>query len=103
MRLFRPISRVKFTTSMKIQNTKEVLQATHANLSLSEFNDVNLQQATFTNVNLAKASFTDINFSGAKFSNLNLTNVEIEACDTTGMKFRGVLVSDLFEAYGRKT
>ena len=39
---------------------------------------------------------------GAKFSNLNLTNVEIEACDTTGMKFRGVLVSDLFDAYKRE-
>jgi uncharacterized protein YjbI with pentapeptide repeats len=87
---------------MKIQNTKEALQATHANLSLSEFNDVNLQEATFINVNLSKASFTDINFSGAKFSNLNLINVEIEACDTTGMKFRGVLVSDLFDAYKRK-
>jgi uncharacterized protein YjbI with pentapeptide repeats len=77
---------------MKIQNTKETLQAAHANLSRSEFNDVNL----------SKAVFTDINFSGAKFSNLNLTNVEIEACETTGMKFRGVLVSDLFDAYRRK-
>jgi len=54
------------------------------------------------NVNFSKATFTDINFSGAKFSNLNLTNVEIEACETTGMKFRGVLVSDLFDAYKRK-
>jgi uncharacterized protein YjbI with pentapeptide repeats len=53
-------------------------------------------------VNLSKATFTDINLSGAKFSNLNLTNVEIEACDTTGMKFRGVLVADLFEAYRKK-
>jgi len=86
---------------MKIQNTKEVLQAAHADLSRSEFNDVNLQEAIFTNVNLSKATFTDINFSGAKFSNLNLTNVEVEACDTTGMKFRGVLVSDLFDAYKR--
>ena len=88
--------------SMKIQNTNETLQATHADLSRSAFNDVNLQEAQFTNVNLSKAAFTDINFSGAKFSNLNLTNVEIEACDTTGMKFRGVLVSDLFDAYRRK-
>ena len=87
---------------MKIQNTKEALQATHSNLSGSEFNDVNLQEATFTNVNLSQAKFTDINFTGAKFSNLNLANVEIEACETTGMKFRGVLVADLFEAYRRK-
>ena len=88
---------------MKIHNTKEILQVTIANLSGSEFNDVNLQAATFTNVNLSKATFTDINFSGAKFSNLNLTNVEIDACETTGMKFRGVLVSELFDAYKRKT
>jgi len=87
---------------MKIQNTKETLQVTNANLSRSEFDDVNLQEAAFTNVNLSKATFTDINFSGAKFSNLNLTNVEIEACETTGMKFRGVLVSELFDAYRRK-
>jgi uncharacterized protein YjbI with pentapeptide repeats len=93
----------KSFTPMKIQNIKEALQATNANLSKSEFNDVNLQEATFTNINLSKATFTDINFSGAKFSNLNLTNVEIEACETRGMKFRGVLVSDLFEAYRRKT
>ena len=80
---------------MKIQNTKETLQAMNANLSRSEFDDVNLEGASFTNVNLSMATFTDINFSGAKFSNLNLTNVEIEACETTGMKFRGVLVSEL--------
>ncbi len=88
---------------MKIQNTKETLQVANANLSRSEFDDVNLQEATFNNVNLSKAKFTDINFSGAKFSNLNLTNVEIEACETAGMRFRGVLVSELFDAYRRKT
>ncbi len=87
---------------MKIQNTKETLQAANASPSRSEFDDVNLQEATFTNVNLSKATFTDINFSGAKFGNLNLTNVEIEACETTGMKFRGVLVAELFDAYKRK-
>lgn len=86
---------------MKIENTKETLHATNANLARSVFDDVNLQGATFTNVNLSKTAFTDINFSGAKLSNLNLTNVEIEACETAGMKIRGVLVSDLFEAYKR--
>jgi len=88
---------------MIIQNTKDTIQATHANLARSAFDDVNLQETRFNNVNLAKATFTDINFTGAKFSNLNLTNVEIEACETAGMKFRGVLVSDLFEAYRKKT
>ena len=87
---------------MKIQNTKETLQATNANLAGSKFDDVNLHEASFTNVNLSMATFTDINFSGAKFNNLNLTNVVIEACETTGMKFRGVLVSELFDAYMRK-
>ena len=87
---------------MEIQDTKETLQARNADLSRSEFTDVNLQGARFTDVNLSKATFTDINFSGARFSNLNLTNVEIDACDTTGMKFRGVLVADLFDAYKRR-
>jgi uncharacterized protein YjbI with pentapeptide repeats len=84
---------------MKIQNTQTVLQVTNANLASSVFDDVNLQAASFTNVNLSKAQFTDINFSGAKLSNLNLTDVDIEACETKGMKIRGVLVSDLFLAY----
>lgn len=86
---------------MNIQNTKETLQATNANLARSKFDDVNLQEACFTNVDLSLATFTDINFSGAKFSNLNLTNVEIEACETAGMRIRGVLVSELFDAYQR--
>lgn len=83
---------------MKIQNSKQTLQAMHSNLSRPEFNDVNLQAAQFTNVNFSPATFTGTNFSGEKFSNLNLTNSEIEACDTTGMKFRGVLASVLFDA-----
>lgn len=99
----RRLSLDKIRNIMKIQNTKETLQAINANLSRSEFDDVNLQEASFTNVNLSMATFTDINFSGARLSNLNLTNVEIEACETTGMKIRGILVSDLFEAYKRKT
>ena len=84
---------------MKIHDTKETLQATNADLARSEFDDVNLQDARFKNVNLSNATFTDTNFRGANFKNLNLTNVEIEACDTTGMKIRGVLVSDLFNEY----
>lgn len=87
---------------MDIQNTKETLQVTNADLSQSKFDDVNLREALFNNVNLSKATFTDINFSGAKFSNLNLSNVEIEACETTGMTIRGVLVSELFETYRKK-
>lgn len=87
---------------MKIQNTHETLLVNHANLARSAFDDVNLQEAVFNNVNLCLSTFTDINFSGAKFSNLNLTNVEMEACETTGMKIRGVLVSELFEAYRRQ-
>ncbi len=48
---------------MKLHNTKEALQATNADLSASQFNDVNLQEATFTNVNLSRVRFTDINLS----------------------------------------
>ena len=53
-------------------------------------------------MNLSKAAFTDNNFSGLKVSQLNRTNVEIEACDTTGMKFDGVQASDRFDAYRGK-
>lgn len=48
---------------MKLHNTKEALQATNADLSASEFNDVNLQEAIFMNVNRSRATFTDINLS----------------------------------------
>jgi uncharacterized protein YjbI with pentapeptide repeats len=87
---------------MNIQNTKETLRVTNTDLSRSEFTDVNLQEAQFTDINLSKARFTDINFSGSKLSNLNLTDVEIDACETKGMKICGVLVADLFHAYRGK-
>ena len=44
---------------MKIQNTKEALQATNADLSRSEFDDVNLREATFTNVKSHETFSTD--------------------------------------------
>ncbi|MBS0664511.1 MAG: pentapeptide repeat-containing protein [Verrucomicrobia bacterium] len=87
---------------MKLKNTGEALEVTNSNLANSVFDDVNLQGASFNNVNLSKSTFADINFSGSRFDNLNFTQVEIGACDTTGMKIRGILVSDLFEAYRRQ-
>lgn len=98
----RACSVIHISSLMKLQNVKETLHATNADLSRSVFDDVNLADATFNNVNLSKATFTDINLRGAKFSNLDLTDVEIEACETSGMKFRGILVSDLFDAYRKK-
>jgi uncharacterized protein YjbI with pentapeptide repeats len=42
--------------------------AEHADISGSEFHDVNLAGADFNNVNMSKAKFHDINFSDVTFT-----------------------------------
>ena len=84
---------------MKIQDTKETLLVTNADLSGATFTDVNLREAQFTDVNLSKATFADINLSEVTFSRVNLANVEITDCNISGMKIKGILVSELLKSY----
>jgi uncharacterized protein YjbI with pentapeptide repeats len=88
--------------TMHLANLKATLVATNADLSDSQFHDVNLGEAQFSDVNLAEAQFNDVNLSEAKLSNVNLTKVVIEDCDLTGMKINGVLVTDLLRAHGKQ-
>ena len=54
--------------------------AEHADLSGSQFHDVNLGGATFNNVNLSKA----------RFHNINLSDVTITAAQIGGAKFKHI-------------
>lgn len=72
-----------------------------SNLRKSIFDDVNLEQCTYENVNLNGARYNNVNLANASFSNLNLSNVEINDANLQGMRINGILVSDLFEAWGK--
>jgi len=101
---YRPLSsnrEIPKPPPMNINDTKETLIVTNANLSGSTFTDVSLHQAQFTDVNLSESKFCDINFSNSTFSNVNLSNVEIHNCDTSGMRIHGILVSELLSAHGK--
>jgi uncharacterized protein YjbI with pentapeptide repeats len=87
---------------MNIQDVRDALQVTNADLSSSRFADVSLRAAQFADVNLSQSSFTDIDFSGAKFSDVNLSHVDIQECDVTGMKINGILVSELLANFTKK-
>lgn len=78
-------------------------QFNDCNLESSVFNDVNLHGSTYENINMSKARFNNINMSEVSLSNLNLENTEINDANMVGMKINGVLVTDLFEAYERKS
>ena len=73
------------------------------NLRLAKFDDVNLAESTYENVNLSGAKYNNVNLAGASFSNLNLSNVEIKDANLEGMTIDGVLVSDMFEAWQKRT
>jgi uncharacterized glyoxalase superfamily protein PhnB len=73
---------------MKINNSREPIQAKDSNFADSGFSNVNLAGALFDNVNLAGATFNDV----------NLSRVRITAANTTGMTINDVDVSALVHA-----
>lgn len=85
---------------MNLRDNKETL-FTDADLSHSQFTDVNLQGAQFADVNLSQTAFTDINLTGATFHDVNLSHVEITDGCLAGMKINGVLVSQFSRYYQR--
>jgi uncharacterized protein YjbI with pentapeptide repeats len=50
---------------------------------------------------LSDSSFSNIALAGARFSNVNLKNSSIVDAAIDGMRINGVLVTDLFIAYGQ--
>jgi uncharacterized protein YjbI with pentapeptide repeats len=66
-----------------------------------EFDNVNLSDASFNNINMSRVSFHGINFDGAKFTAVGFTNVTIDDCELAGLKIRGILVTDMMDAYNK--
>jgi uncharacterized protein YjbI with pentapeptide repeats len=115
--------------TIKLERTKQRLEATDTNMSESTFtnvslagatfNDVNLSNATFRNVKLAGATINEVDLSNATFHNVklagavihdvNLSGVQIHQADLRGASIResltdamtidGIAVADLFAAY----
>jgi uncharacterized protein YjbI with pentapeptide repeats len=74
---------------MKLEHTKQCIEATDADLSGS----------TFTNVKLARAAFDDVDLTGVTIHNANLSGLQISDANLTGASLNGILLSDLLAAY----
>jgi uncharacterized protein YjbI with pentapeptide repeats len=64
--------------------------ARHADISKSQFQDVNLARAEFDDVNLGEASFNNINLARARFHNINLSDISVSAAQMGGAHFRHI-------------
>ena len=74
-------------------------QAADADLSRSEFRNVNLSAATFDDVSLRGASFHNVALTGATFRNICFGEVSIADANYEGMRIDGILVTELLRAY----
>jgi len=94
---------------LELQETRQPIDATDADLSGSIFTNVSLAGAAFNDVKLTGASIRnaclsgarieDANLSETRISQANLTRVAITDCATDGMTIDGILLSDLITAY----
>jgi uncharacterized protein YjbI with pentapeptide repeats len=84
---------------MKLERTKQAVEALDADLSGSTFTDVNLSNAVFRDVNLTGAVVHDANLSRVRISNADLRGASLADCRTDGMTIDGIAVEDLLAAY----
>jgi len=85
--------------TLKLERTKQRVQATDGDMSGPTFTDVNLSAATFEDVILAGTSITDANLSGVRIQQANLTGASVVDSLTDGMTIEGIAVADLIAAY----
>jgi uncharacterized protein YjbI with pentapeptide repeats len=85
--------------SMKLERTKQRVEATDVDMSGSTFNDVNLAGAAFNDVNLAGTTIHDANLSRVRISKADLRGASIVDSQTDGMIIEGIAVADLLAAY----
>jgi uncharacterized protein YjbI with pentapeptide repeats len=95
--------------TIKLQRTKQRVEATDTDMSGSTFTDVNLSGATFNDSNLAGTTIKDanlsgwcvqnVNLSGLRINNANLTDASIVESSTAGMTIDGITVADLMTTY----
>lgn len=60
----------------------------HANISGSEFDDVNMSDTRFTNIRLAGATFDDVNLSGAVMHAIDFRESRVSAAQFGGATFQ---------------
>ena len=85
--------------TMKLEQTKQCVEARDADMSGSKFTDVNLKGAAFKDVNLAEVTIHDANLSGLRISQADLSGASIVESLTDGMTINGIAVADLLAAY----
>jgi uncharacterized protein YjbI with pentapeptide repeats len=94
---------------MKIENENHRMEVHKADLSGSEFDDVNLSRSDFRNINMS-GSFDALNMCGRRVHNATLFGLQVEKANLAGASFvdacpewatmEGVSVTDL-PAYWR--
>ena len=94
---------------VKLQQTKERIDAGDADLSGSIFKKVNLSGSHYDDVNMSGSSFDDVNMSGWRINDVNLAGLRlakanlagasITGCRYDGMTIDGIPVTDLLDAY----
>jgi uncharacterized protein YjbI with pentapeptide repeats len=95
--------------TIKLERTKQRLEAKDTDMSGSVFTDVSLSRATFNDVNLAGTTINDTNMSGCRLQNVNLARLRISNANLTGasivesltdgMTIDGIAVADLIATY----
>ena len=64
--------------------------ANHADISKSQFLDVNMAEVKFDDVNLSKSHFNNINMSKVVFHGINMSDIEISFAELSGAKFKHI-------------
>jgi uncharacterized protein YjbI with pentapeptide repeats len=84
---------------MKLERTKQRVEASDVDMSGSTFNDVNLAGSAFNDVNLAGTTIHDANLSRVRISKADLRDASIIDSQTDGMTINGIAIADLLAAY----
>jgi catechol 2,3-dioxygenase-like lactoylglutathione lyase family enzyme len=85
--------------TVKIDNARDILRVSNADISGSEFSNAKLAGTSFENIDMARCRLNDVNLSGTAITDVNLTDVSISQANMFGMTIDGVLVTDMVAAY----
>jgi uncharacterized protein YjbI with pentapeptide repeats len=80
---------------MRIEIQKRRLDVHDADLSGSNFDDVNLSGSQFRNTDISGSSFEDLDMSGWRVRNVNLAGASFVDARFEGATIDGVAVTDL--------
>jgi hypothetical protein len=84
---------------VKIDNARDILRVSNADISGSEFSNSKLAGTSFENVDMARCRLNDVNLSGTAIADVNLTDVSISQATMVGMTIDGILVTEMLAAY----